>query len=267
MRKWMLTAAMTATAMMGATGAAWAEDGEEGTDVEPVVYGQRGITLAKGYIRPEGALALSQAGKGADTAFSILARVDWAPIDKLEIGVVAGVIGISPDTDYGDTRLSARYKLLDGGTQLAVDAGFTFSSDTETHGHAIDLSVPLRFFLNNAARLDLRPGIALNLAPDAGGDATVDLQVALGLAVSLTRNLYLEAQLALVAPEFKFDNAVLPFSLEVGWAFEGDGGAAFVDAFLHVGFPAFVFLGDAGDTFNLNPWQIGLGARLHFALE
>jgi hypothetical protein len=273
MRNWMTAATIAATAMTGMTvaGVAQADDGEEGSGIEPVVYGQRGITLEKGQLRPEGALVLSKTFS-SDIAFGIIAMVDWAPIDKLEIGVTAAQINLTPEAEYGDTRLGARYKLLDGGFQLAAEAGFTFSNDKTTHGHAIDIGVPLRFFLNKAARLDIGPRVALNLPASGSGDKLrADLELAVGLAVSLTRNIYLDVKTGLVAPEFKFDQASIPLSLEVGYSIEGDGGAAWIDIFLRGVFPTFLYLGDAVpgflDTVNLNPWVIGLGARLHFGLE
>lgn len=274
MRKTILSAASLAALVTSSLPATvFAEDGdEEGYLTEPVVFAQRRLVMAAGQIRPDASIYFAQFGADSDTFIGINALVDWAPIEKLQVGALAVPLLLSPDAEYGDPMLYARYLLLDGNFQLAVEGGYTFSNlgDDEEGGSpgAIHLGVPLRYALNPAARLDFRPVLVLNLPP-SGGDLVADLNLGLSLGVSLTRNIYIDVTTGLAIPDFDFDLASIPLGLEVGYSLEGNENAAFIDIYLSAGFDAFLLPNapEGADALNLDVWTIALGGRFHFALE
>lgn len=239
------------------------DDDGEAYDHEKLVYGQRRLVMAPGLLRPDVAFIVSQTGADSDTAIGFGVLVDWTPIDKLQVGAVA-TPRISPDADVNDPQLNVRYLLLDGGFQLAVLGAYTFSDPG-----AIHLGVPLRFRLNDAARLDLSPILDLNLPPE-DGDLVVDLNVLLSAGISLTRALYLDVSTGIVIPDFDFDLAAIPLGLEVGYSIPGgDSDTAFIDIFLRARFDAFLLPNapEGSDALNLDVWSIALGGRFHVGLD
>lgn len=264
MRKTTLCAASIAALLSSLPATVHAEDGdEEGYVKEPVVFAQRRLVLAQGLLRPDASFYLQQFVDGGDTYVGFNAAVDWAPIEKLQVGALAVPLLLSPDADYGDPMIYARYLLLDGNFQLAVEGGYTFSDPG-----AIHLGVPLRYHLNTAAHLDFHPVLDLNLPPE-GGDLVADLNLGLSLGVSLTRAIYIDVVTGLILPDFDFDAASIPLGLEVGYSLEGNEGAAFIDIYLRAAFDRFLLPNapEGADTLNLDAWSVALGGRFHFALE
>ncbi len=245
------------------TTASFAEDGdEEGYVSEPVVYSQRRLVMAAGLIRPE--LSLFVAGFGDDTAVGFGVEIDWTPIDKLQIGAVASP-RLSPSTYAGDPMLYARYLLLDGGAQIAVQAGYTF---TDPSPGMLHLGVPLRFAINPASRIDITPLLTIDL-PASGGKTEFGLSLPVSLGVSLTRAIYLDLTSGIDIPDFDFERSAIPLGLEVGYSLKGGEESAFIDLFLSVSFANFVrpSAPEGTDSASLDFWKVAIGGRGHFGLE
>jgi len=244
------------------TTAALADDGdEEAYTSETVVYSQRRLVMAQGLIRPE--LSLFVADFGDDTAVGFGVKVDWTPIDKLQVGAVASP-RLSPSTYAGDPMLYARYQLLEGAAQVAVQAGYTF---TDPGPGVIHLGVPLRFGINPASRIDITPLFIIDL-PSDGEDTAFGLSVPISLGVSLTRAIYLDLTTGIDIPDFDFDLASIPLGLEVGYSLKSEEDA-FIDLFLSVSFADFVrpSAPEGTDAASLDFWKIAIGGRGHFGLE
>jgi len=264
MRMFTLFGAFAALLTSSLTTTALAEDGDDAYDAEPVVYGQRRLVLAPGVLRPEASLYFSQLGANSDTNIGLDIAVEYAPLEKLQVGILSAP-RLTPNAGVDAVSLYARYLLLDGGFQLALEGGYTFH---DAGPGSLHLGVPLQYVLNDAARLVFLPFLDLNLPP-SGGDLTVDLDLGVSLGISLTRAIYLDVTTGFVLPQFKSDLARVPLGLELGYSLEGNEGAAYVDFFLRARFDAFLLpSAPAGsDTLNLDAWSIGIGGRFHFALD
>lgn len=253
------------------TSTAFAEDGvEEAYTSETVVYSQRRLVMAQGLLRPElsffvaGIEVPTATGSETDTAVGFGVKVDWTPIEKLQIGAVASP-RLSPSTAAGDPMLYARYQLLEGAAQVAVQAGYTF---TDPSPGIVHLGVPLRLAINPASRIDITPLLTIDLPP-SGGEVSFGLSLPVSLGVSLTRALYLDLQTGIDIPDFDFDLASIPLGLEIGYSLKGAEETAFIDLFLNVGFANFVRPGapEGTDTTSLDFWKVAIGGRAHFGLE
>jgi len=233
---------------------ALAEDGGDG--VESEVFAQRDIVLEKGIIRPEGVLGFSKYPGNDEIFVQIFAGADWAPIKNLQVGALAVPFTLSPETEYGNPRLYARYRVLDGALQLAPELGFTFNG-----ANILDLGLPVQFTINKAAYLRIAPTLSIDLKAK---EDRLSLYVPVSLAISATRNIYVALQTALNIPAFDFDFASIPLGVEVGYSI-GKGDAAYADLFLQLEFPSFL-TPNGTETLNADAFMVGLGGRFHFGL-
>lgn len=242
---------------------AHAED-EEGEDTESVVYAQRDIVLATGLVRPEGMLSFSRFPPSEDTFIRLDARAAWAPIKHLEVGALAVPLALSPDVDYGDPRLYARYQLTDGAFQIAPEIGFVFNKANE-----LSIGAPMRFKVNPAAYIDVRPFLIVDFpgSDDPDGTETIaSLAIPVEIAISATRNIYASIQTGLYVPDFNFDFGTVPLGLELGYSLPSGEDTAWIDIYLGFRFNSFLSTGP-GDAINTDSWTLGLGGRFHFGLE
>lgn len=257
------TFAAAAALTMSMAPLAHAED-EEGDDTESVVYAQRDITLATGLVRPEGMLSFTRISGVDDTFIRLDALAAWAPIKHLEVGALAVPLALSPEVDYGNPRLYARYQLTDGAFQVAPELGFEFNKS-----NVLSLGVPMRFKVNPAAYIDVRPFILFDFPgsddPD-GTETVVSLAIPIEVAISATRNIYASIQTGLYVPDFDFDFAFMPLGLEVGYSLPSAADTAWIDIYLGFRFDGFLNLGP-GDAISTDVWTLGLGGRFHFGLE
>ncbi|MCB0257559.1 MAG: hypothetical protein KDI55_27870, partial [Anaerolineae bacterium] len=139
-----VAAALAALTLTSLPTASFADDGDDTSyDHEKAVFAQRRLVMAPGLLRPD--VSFFAQDLGSDTGIGLGIIVDWTPIDKLQVGGTLRPL-FSPDTDVNDPELHARYLLVDGGFQLAVEAGFTFSDPG-----VINIGVPLRYRINDAA--------------------------------------------------------------------------------------------------------------------
>lgn len=242
---------------------AHAED-EEGEDTESVVYAQRDIVLATGLIRPEGMLSFTRISGIDDTFIRLDALAAWAPIKHLEVGALAVPLAISPEAEYGDPRLYARYQLTDGAFQIAPEIGFVFNKANE-----LSIGAPMRFKVNPAAYIDVRPFLIVDFPgsddPD-GTDTILSLAIPVEVAISATRNIYAAIQTGLYVPDFNFDLGFVPLGLEVGYSLPSAADTAWIDIYLGFRFDGFLRTGP-GDAISTDVWTLGLGGRFHFGLE
>lgn len=242
---------------------AHAED-EEGEDTESVVYAQRDIVLATGLVRPEGMFSITKISGIDDTFIRFDARAAWAPIKNLEVGALAVPLALSPEVEYGDPRLYARYQLTEGGFQIAPEVGFVFNKANE-----LSLGAPMRFKVNPAAFIDVRPFVIFDFPgsddPD-GTETIVSLAIPVEIAISATRNIYASIQTGLYVPDFDFDLGGVPLGLQVGYSLPSGEDTAWIDLYLGFRFDNFLRTGP-GDAISTDIWTLSLGGRFHFGLE
>ncbi len=249
-------AAMTFSAPM----VAHAEDEE---DTESIVYAQRDIVLSTGLLRPFGAFSFSDFG-GEDLFIRLDAGAAWSPIKNLEVGALAVPLAISPEADYGDPRLYARYQLTQGAFQIAPELGFVFNK-----ANVLSVGAPMRFKINPAARIDVRPMFLIDLpgSDDADGTETAfGLSIPVEVAISLTRSLFLEVQTGFELPNFDGDGFI-PLGLLLGYSLPNEADTAWIDLLLGFKFNAFIPLADGADVPFTDSWTLSLGAAFHFGLE
>lgn len=255
-------AALAALTTMTVAPLAHAED--EGDETESIVFAQRDIVLAPGLIRPEGMFVFAQPGPGLDLHISLDAGAAWAPIKHLEVGALAVPLAISPEAEFGDPRLYARYQVTKGAFQLAPELGFVFNK-----ANILSIGAPMRFKVSPAAFIELRPTILIDLPgsddPD-GTETAFGLSVPLDIAFSLTRNLYLTVMTGFELPDFDGDGFI-PLGLQVGYSLPNEADTAWIDLFVDFRFSAFAPLAEGADVPYTDAWMLGLGARFHFGLE
>lgn len=263
MRQFRTLAAAAVLASMSIAGPiAHAED--DGEDVESIVYAQRNIVLATGLVRPEGMLSFTRISGIDDTFIRLDARAAWSPIKNLEVGALAVPLALSPDVEYGNPRLYARYRVLEGAFEIAPELGFEFNKS-----NVLTVGVPMRAKLNPAAYIEFAPFLVVDFPgsddPD-GTETQVGFALPVEIAISVMRQLYISFHTGLNLPDFDFDLASIPLMLEVGYSLPSGADTAWIDIYLGFGFPGFLNLGP-GDALNTDIWTAGLGARFHFGLE
>lgn len=251
-------AAMTFSAPMVAHA-----DDDEDEDTESIVYAQRDIVLSTGLLRPEGAFSFSKFG-GDDLFIRLDAGAAWAPIKNLQVGALAAPIALSPDVEYGNPRLYARYQLTEGAFQIAPELGFVFNK-----ANILSVGVPMRFKINPAARLDVHPFLLIDLpgSDDLDGTETAfGLSIPVELAISLTRSIYLAVQTGFELPNFDGDGFI-PLGLQLGYSLPNEADTAWIDLYLGFRFNIFMPLSPELDAPNTDSWTLALGAAFHFSLE
>jgi hypothetical protein len=259
-------AAMTFSAPM----VAHADDDEE-EDTESIVYAQRDIVLSTGLLRPYGTFTFAKYPPNVpiasdDLFIGLNAGAAWSPIKNLEVGALAVPLSISPDAEYGDPRLYVRYQLTEGAFQIAPELGFVFNK-----ANILSVGAPMRFKINPAARLDLRPMFLIDLPgsddPD-GTETAFGLSIPVEVAISLTRSLYLEVQTGFELPNFDVSEvAYIPLGLQLGYSLPNEADTAWIDIYLGFKFNAFIPLMDGADVPSTRSWTLSLGAAFHFGLD
>lgn len=257
-----LTAAAALTTLTFAAPFAHADDDDGET--ESIVYAQRNIVLSTGVLRPEGAFSFMKPGAGADLHIRLDAGADWSPIKNLQVGALAVPLSLSPDVDYGDPRLYARYQVTHGGFQLAPEIGFVFNK-----ANILSIGAPMRIKINPAARIDVSPMFLIDLpgSDDADGTETrFGLSIPLELAISLTRSLYIAVQTGFELADFDADG-IIPLGVQVGYSLPSEADTAWIDLFAGFKFNAFIPLAENLDAPYADFWTISVGARFHFTLN
>jgi hypothetical protein len=229
---------------------AFAEDGEE-----PAVYAQRDIILQKDLIRPEAMLGFSKFAGVDDLYIQVFGSAAWSPATNLQVGALAVPLTISPDTEYGDPRLYARYRVLDGDIQLAPELGFTFNG-----ANILDLGLQTQFTLNKASFVRVAPTLTIDFEADA---KRFGLEVPVELAISASRQIYGAFRTGLYVPQFDFDIASIPLGVEVGYSFAKND-VAWFDLYAQFTLPALI-TPTADEMFHADTFMIGLGGRIHLA--
>jgi len=261
--KSLAAAAALAAITFSAPMVAHADDEEE--DTESIVYAQRDIVLSTGLFRPYGFLSFTDSGfPDADLFIRFDAGAAWSPIKNLEVGALAVPLAISPEADYGDPRLYVRYQVTQGAFQLAPELGFVFNK-----ANVLSVGLPMRYKINPAARIDVRPMFLIDLpgSDDADGTETAfGLSIPVEVAISLTRSIYLEVQTGFELPNFDGDG-IIPLGLLLGYSLPNEADTAWIDLFLGFRFNAFIPLAEGADVPFTDFWTLSLGAAFHFGLE
>ncbi len=179
-------------------------------------------------------------------------------------GVGEGLISLhfSPDFDFGDIPLYARFRFLDEWIQIAAEVGVLIPANTDAQ---IRFGVPVRLGFTDAFAIDT--GIAFGLVfadspSDPGDDFFATMDVPIRILVSPIEALTLGLYTALRFVEFDKDFFAIPLGFEGIVSMEM--GSLLFDFFAGFEWPTFLLPSDDNDKARLGTWIINAGARVHF---
>ncbi len=186
------------------------------------------------------------------------------PLAWPDRGVGEGLIALhfSPDFDFGDIPLYARFRFLDEWVQIAAEVGVLIPANTDAQ---IRFGVPVRLGFADAFAIDT--GIAFGLVfadspSDPGDDFFATMDVPIRILVSPIEALTLGLYTALRFVEFDKDFFAIPLGLEGIVSMEL--GSLLFDFFAGFEWPTFLLPSDDNDKARLGTWIINAGARVHF---
>ena len=258
MRSTRLAALVTGLTLLGAPLAASAEG-------LPLQFSERPLTLTEGTLTVDAYLSYFKIadidlGIGTlevDPIISLIAGVDYGVTDDLEVGVVAVPLVLSPDTEYGNPYLHARYRFLKTAVEVAGHVGITVPvQDGSDFG--LDLGVPVLFGLTNTTRLT--SGVFLGL--EFGDETATALGIPLELAVNLSPQFFIFAKSGIYLPDFDLDFLYMPLGIGAGYTLAAGPNKPLAD--IYAGFTFANFINGSGDTISTDISELRLGALVHF---
>lgn len=257
----------------------------------PLRYTERPLTLNRLQLRGDGVLTIYRIPEPAfppdDNVASVLALgAAFGITDDFEIGLSAERLGsprtfpigwpdrgvgeglialhFSPDFDFGDIPLYARFRFLKGAIQIAAELGVLIPANTDAQ---IRLGVPVRLGLADAFAIDtgIYFGLVFADSPSNPGDdffATMDVPIR--LLVSPIEALTLGLYTAIRFVEFDADFFAIPLGVEA--IFSMNISSMLFDFFAGFEWPFFLLPTNDNDKLRQATWMINVGARMHFQI-
>jgi hypothetical protein len=232
----------------------------------PVTYAQRPLVLNEGLLRIDvgpADFALLEYNRGLsftkqdgidDTFVNLGIGAAYGVMQNLEVGAVVLPLAISPDFTFGDISAYGRYRLMEGDTEIGLQADVWIPTDTD---FAIGAGVPVMFHLSPTARLDTGARVKFTFADP---DMVVGLNIPLALNFNITDTIFLGARTGFEWQSFDVSESMaIPLGAQAGFnVMEGklDLLAWFrLPTFLAPNAPA------GADTVQAGTWQLGVGAN------
>lgn len=272
-------------------------EGDEDVDVDepsgpyPIRYTLRPLTLNRLQLRGDAVLTIFRRPEIAiandDNVASMLAfGAAFGITDDFEIGlsgerlgsprsfpllwpdrgVGEGLISLhfSPDFDFGDIPLYARFRFLRDRIQIAAELAVLIPANTDAQ---IRIGVPVRLGLADAFAIDT--GIAFGLVfadspSDPGDDFFAYMDVPIRLLISPIEALTIGVYTALRFIEFDKDFFAIPLGFEA--IVSMNISSLLFDFFAGLEWPAFFLPTNDNDKLRQATWMITAGARLHFQI-
>ena len=277
----------------------WSGESEEGDEEivdeptapgdYPMRYTARPLTLNRLQLRGDGVLTIFRVPEPAfppdDNVSSIFALgAAFGITDDFEIGlsgerlgaprsfpllwpdrgVGEGLIALhfSPDFDFGDIPLYARFRFLKSKIQIAAELGVLIPANTDAQ---IRLGVPVRLGLADAFAIDtgIYFGLVFADSPsDPGDDFFATMDVPIRFLISPIEALTLGLYTAVRFVEFDADFFAIPLGLEA--IFSMNMSSLLFDFFAGFEWPFFLLPTNDNDKLRQATWMINVGARVHF---
>lgn len=181
-------------------------------------------------------------------------------------GVGEGLIALhfSPDFDFGDIPLYARFRFLKEKIQIAAELAVLIPANTDAQ---IRIGVPVRLTLADAFAIDT--GIAFGLVfadspSDPGDDFFAYMDVPIRLLISPIEALTLGIYTAVRFVELDADFFAMPLGLEA--IFSMNVSSLLFDFFAGIEWPFFLLPTNDNDKLHQGTWMINVGARVHFQI-
>ncbi|MFT7581134.1 MAG: hypothetical protein ACI9MR_002808, partial [Myxococcota bacterium] len=203
------------------------------------------LTRPEGTITPFGGFGFTIIDGIDDTFINFAAGVEYSITDDFEVGAVVLPLALSPEFDFGNPIVGARYRFLR--TAVEVAGGVEFRIPVQDGADpAVAINVPVLFGLSLTTRLQVTPTLVLNI-----GDAatTKALSIPVDFVVNFTDTVFLTAGLGFVTSlEEGSEGALVPFNIGFGYTLA----APHIDIQAGLTFPQFMRLGfpDGVETFG-----------------
>ncbi|MEM1414750.1 MAG: hypothetical protein AAGH15_07610 [Myxococcota bacterium] len=242
----------------------------------PTAYVQRPLTIGARRIHVNGFLHVFRPFDGADPASGFNIGGSFGITDDLEVGVSAERMGtdrgrwilgslfrgafplqFTQDFDYGDIPLFARFRLIDGDLELALEASVLIPTQTD-FGFAF--GVPIRVHLGDALSLDTGAELAVWFVDVSPGvdETQVNLEVPARFALQFTEELYLGLNTGFRTIDFDLHS--IPFGIEVGFTIMA--GSVPLDLVGAFQWPDFLFFGEGvDDNLRQDRFLVTFGVR------
>ncbi|TNF27589.1 MAG: hypothetical protein EP329_19270 [Deltaproteobacteria bacterium] len=258
MRRTSLVAALVGVFMLAAPLTASAES-------YTLQYSERPLTLNEGMIGVRAAIdylkiADQDTGFGTlefDPIISLIADVSYGITDDLEANVVAVPLVLSPDTEYGNPRLSVMYRFVRSVVEVGAYVGVTIPVQD---GSDLVLTPGLPVLLGLTTTTRATTGIYL---PMTFGDETiVSLSIPFEFAVNFNPQFFLFASTGIGVPDMDFDAFNMPLGVGVGYSLAAAADRPLADIFAGFSFPMFIN-GAADDTIFTDLYEFQIGGRFY----
>ena len=247
-------------AMMLIPLSASAQDVDPQLDMElsgqlPLRQADRPITLTEGTLRADADLLFID-GVG-DLNVNLNVGAGFGISDDLEVGATVLPLAISPDFDYGNPSLYARFRFLPGDLEVGAEARVVLPVQ-EGSDFAVGVGLPVRFHAD-AIRIDTGAFVNLTFA----SDVVVGLGVPLELRFSLDENLYFGGRTGFNIATFDAagDSIFVPLGALAGYTV-AQGSHPLVDIEAGFTFPLFVN-SFGGDAISTDFWVLNVGGRFY----
>lgn len=268
---------------MGMTGSDAAVDAEQpamndtpsdGASAMPIRYGQRGLTMPKGFVRGSVNLNVAQSGlPGADAVIGLGFGAGVSVLDNLELGLSAYRMGstpagggliplfLSPDFDFGDIPLYARYRFVEGDTQIAIELVLNLPVLTD---FGLEVNAPIRIGAGDSLAVDIAPGVSI---VDLGGNTVIGINVPVQFVINITDAFFLKLLLGVSVDDLTDERGgkvgiLVPAGLGGGYTVEVADNP--LDIFAIFRWPALLSIRDGNFDANADAYQILIGANMHF---
>ncbi len=256
-----LTLLLAATSLLATPLVAQAETGPDGL---PLVFSQRPLTLSKDTLAIDAAFQVLQFPSvsfggitvDVDPVISLVAGASYGIDQDFEVGATVLPLVLSPEADYGNPSLYGMYRFAKGSFQAAalLQAVLPVQDGSD---FTLGLGVPLRLAINDASRLDIRPGVGLVF-----GDSTVaNLSIPVEFSVNFNRPFFFMVRTGLTVPDMEFDFAAIPLGFGAGYTL-GSGDTPVADLQLNFDMPSFLNPNSDGDAIVADLWTLTVGARI-----